>query len=97
LSAPSEETFNKLINTVLEVHADVKLVKARQEDFTHRLFGNGQPGDIQRLDREVDDLKEWRSQQDGARAENRKWSAVIASFVAAACTYVLEWLFHRLR
>jgi len=93
----SEETANKLINTVLEVHADVKLVKARQEDVNKRLFGNGQPGEIQRLDGEIDELKVWRNRQDGARAESRKWTAVIASVVASVCTSVLEFVFHRLR
>ena len=91
----SEETANKLINTVLEVHADVKLVKARQEDFTHRLFGNGQKGDIAKLSDEVDSLNEWRAEQRGAQGQKRAFNAVLSSVVASLVAAVWEWLVHR--
>lgn len=95
MSPVSEDTAQKLLQTVLSMHADVTLIKARQQELAHRLFGNGQPGEMANVKDEIEELKLWRAREAGSQSANRKWSAYISGAVGAAVSYAFEYLWHR--
>jgi hypothetical protein len=86
---------NRILTTLTAIQADVLIIKARQDDTHHRLFGNGQPGELASLDERVKDLELHDASDRGARNENKKWSAWIAAVVGAIVSGVFEWLTHR--
>lgn len=46
----------------------IALIEQMMGDMQYRLFGNGQPGQLQRIDRRLARLESWRSKWAGAAA-----------------------------
>lgn len=85
---------SQLLRAVLQIQADVTVIKARQDETNKRLFGNGQPGEIERLDSRLKTLELADAKESGERASSRRWAAYISALVSAAITF-LGMLLHR--
>lgn len=91
----TEQTAQKLLEAVLNVQIDVKLIKARQDEDNRRLFGNGQPGELAQMKERIDKSHDWIVAADARDKTNRKWTALIATAFGTIAGAAVDWLFKR--
>lgn len=71
---------------LVEIHADIRVLKDRQESMYERLFGNGQPGEIHHIYSTIEAVK---SVAEEARQTTVNWRWWLAG---SSATIVVAWL-----
>ena len=82
----------ELLRIVYEIKSDVSAIKQCQEEDHDRLFGNGQPGELTKLDSRLKSLELRDAEEKGEKASNRRWTALISSVFGIVTGAVGHWL-----
>ena len=90
--ATSPRLESELLKLVYEIKADVSAIKERQEEDHDRLFGNGQPGELTKLDGRIKSIELKDAEEKGERDSNRRWSAAIGSLCGVVAGAIGGWL-----
>lgn len=88
----SHRLDSELLRIVYEIKADVSTIKRCQEEDHDRLFGNGQPGELTKLDGRIKTLELKDAKEDGEQSSNRRWSAAIGSACGIVTGAIGGWL-----
>lgn len=83
---------SELLRIVTEIKSDVSAIRERQEQDHNRLFGNGQPGELTKLDGRIRLIELERAEQKGEQSSNHKWTAAIGSICGIVAGAVAGWL-----
>lgn len=92
----TEQTGLKILDEIGSLKTEIAVLNAQYEQTHRRLFGNGQPGDLQVLRNDVDELMLKRATDAGRDAENKRWSGYIGAAMGAAVSAAFEWVTHKL-
>ena len=96
MSADSPKHDSQLLTAVLQIQEDIAVIKTQQAETTRRLFGNGQPGLVDRLDDRIKSLELKDAQDTGKQDSNHRWTAAIASVVSGVVSVIVAWIFKTL-
>lgn len=92
----SEQTGQRLLEEFMKMQKDVVLIKAKSDATHARLFGNGQPGVVDKMEAEIQTLKLRAARDDGADSANLKWNVKVSGAVSGLVTllgFILQWIF----
>ena len=68
---------------LIQIAADVAAIKNEQAATSKRLFGNGQPGELDRLDLRIKTLELKEAKEEGEKSSNTRWAGYVAAAVSA--------------
>jgi len=89
-SVPSQETVERMIEQVATANAHLRGISGQLNKLDRRLYGNGQPGDIQNLQVEIRRMNERLDKLELRRTfSSGKWKGVSLSLGAASGFLVL--------
>lgn len=95
MSPDSSKHETQLLTAVLQIQEDIAVIKSAQKETSRQLFGNGQPGWIDRLDGRLKTLELLDAKEEGEKNSNRRWSGFISAAVSTLITWAIETFVHR--
>lgn len=95
MSVDSSKHETQLLTVVLQIQADITVIKSQQKETNRRLFGNGQPGELDKLDGRLKTLELRDAKEEGEKNSNRRWSGFISAAVSTLITWAIETFVHR--